>query len=49
MFEAFEVIGYDATSKSKLAYGNTMSTVDPPFRLFPMLKVKVGLFAINDS
>ncbi len=39
---SFSTDGYFAL-RSKLAYGNTMSTVGPPIFESPMVKVKLGL------
>ena len=44
---ASETIGYDATSKSALAYGNKLSIMGLSVTLFPMLNVKVGKLAIR--
>lgn len=47
--DLFRILGGVAISKSKLAYGKTMSTVGSPFSGLPRLNVKAGLLAIKFS
>ena len=42
----FSTLGYDA-ERSKLAYGKTISTLGPPFRVFPSLNIKLGFLSVR--